>query len=96
MYASGKFALGICDICGLQYKLLELRYVIENRVSTGYKACSDCWTPDHPLNRLPEVAGSHGQDAEVLLDPRSESNNDRALAPGGHPDWLDLLTKGSV
>lgn len=96
MYASGKFALGICDICGFQYKLRELRAIIENRAGTGLKACSDCWVPDHPLNRLPEVAASHGQDREAIQDPRPANNDDRALAPGGHPNWLDLLTRGSV
>ena len=42
-YASGKFALAICDQCGQTFKLLELV-----REWKGFKVCEECYEPKHP------------------------------------------------
>lgn len=42
-YATGKRALGICDRCGFQYLLNELR-----KEWTGFKVCQECYEPKHP------------------------------------------------
>lgn len=66
-YASGKYALGECDRCGLTHSLNDLRYEYEDRRRTGFRVCSDCWSPDHPqlqFGKQPVV------DAEALRDPR--------------------------
>lgn len=42
-YAQGKHALGICDRCGLQYKLNTLR-----KEWTGFKVCVECYETKHP------------------------------------------------
>jgi len=42
-YAQGKYALGICDRCGQQYKLNSLR-----KEWTGFKVCIECYEPKHP------------------------------------------------
>jgi len=47
-FASSQRALGICDVCGFQYKLRELRNVFVKRRDTNIKACPECWDPDQP------------------------------------------------
>lgn len=42
-FASGKFALGICDRCGQQYKLLQLK-----EEWNGLRTCPECWETKHP------------------------------------------------
>lgn len=72
-YASGKKALGICDLCGLKFKLNELKSVVNNGVRTSHLACRSCWTPDHPqnfANRMRVV------DAVALRNPRPEKSLD--------------------
>lgn len=69
-YARGKRARGICDVCGLAYKLSELKEVIVRRTKTGTLACRDCWDSDHPQN-------FHGElpvyDPQALRNPRPDS-----------------------
>lgn len=60
-YASGKYALGLCDRCGQQYFLNELR-----KEWTGAKTCPECYETKHPqLEPLRHVA-----DAQALREPR--------------------------
>jgi hypothetical protein len=64
-YATGKFAKGLCDRCGFEYKLLELK-----EEWNGLKVCSNCYEPKHPqLEPLRAKA-----DPEALYKPRP--NND--------------------
>ena len=42
-YASGKFAIALCDQCGQRYKLLQLI-----KDWKGFKVCSECYEPKHP------------------------------------------------
>lgn len=68
-YAAGKYALGICDRCGLRYKLSSLKYETVNRKKTGVKVCPSCWDPDHPQNFVSEL---RPDDPRPLRDPRPE------------------------
>ena len=53
-YAQGKYALGICDRCGQQYKLNSLR-----KEWTGFKVCIECYEPKHPqLLTKPNISGA--------------------------------------
>ena len=62
-YASGKYALGICDQCGQQVMLNELKKTWE-----GFKVCWECYEPKHPqLEPLRAVS-----DPEALYQPRPE------------------------
>ena len=64
-YASGKFAVAICDRCGFKKKLHDLR-----KEWTGLKVCDACFEPKHPqLGPFNHIA-----DPEALYDPRP--NND--------------------
>ena len=42
-YASGKYALGLCDRGGFQYSLNALK-----KEWTGFKVCFECYEPKHP------------------------------------------------
>ena len=65
-YASGQKAIAICDVCGFQYKLRELKELIVK----GNKACPECWNPEQPQNRLWEFPV---EDPQALRDPRPDS-----------------------
>ena len=63
-YASGKYAIAICDRCGFRYKYTQLR-----KEWTGFSVCSECYEPKEPqLEPLPHVS-----DAEALRNPRPET-----------------------
>ena len=65
-YASGKFAKAMCDRCGFEYKLLELK-----QEWNGLKTCPECYEPKHPqLEPTPTVA-----DAQALFEPRPDNDN---------------------
>lgn len=78
-FASEKDALGICDICGLQYKLKTLRYTYEYGKRTGLRACRRDWSPDHPQNFVPDAVRANGADPEALRDPRPQTDWDRTI-----------------
>jgi|TARA_R110000824_G_scaffold46957_2_gene134365 hypothetical protein len=68
-FASGQKALAICDICGFQYRLRDLKnLVIKNKI-TALKACPECWNPDQPQNRLGEFPVS---DPQAIRNPRPD------------------------
>ena len=70
-YALGKFARALCDRCGFEYKLGELR-----EEWTGSKVCSQCYEPKQPqLEPLTATA-----DPEALYKPRP--NNDHEEGEG--------------
>lgn len=61
-FASGKYAWGMCDVCGIRCKLLELKGTTVRGKRTGILACPTCWDPDHPQNFL---------DKYVTVDPQA-------------------------
>ena len=70
LYAAGKKARGICDICGRAYYLRQLKKVIRRRVPTGLKACPTCWDPQHPQD---DQGMYRVHDPQVLREPRPDS-----------------------
>lgn len=68
-FASGKNALGVCDRCGFQYKLLELRPLTVNRNVTNLLVCDECWEPDHPQNELGRYPV---RDPQAIRNPRPD------------------------
>lgn len=90
-YASNKRALGLCDVCGFQYKLKELRTVMRKGRSTNIKACNKCWDIDHPQLKLGE---SIVYDPQALRDPRPDSAElevSRALTGESYEEWLSKV-----
>lgn len=69
-FASNKRAVALCDVCGFQYKLKELRNVIVKGRDTNVKACPECWDPDHPQLHLGEYPVD---DPQALRDPRPDN-----------------------
>lgn len=61
-FASGKYAWGMCDICGIRCKLLELRGTTVRGRKTNLLACPTCWDSDHPQNFI---------DRYVTTDPQA-------------------------
>lgn len=55
-FASGKFALGICDRCGGTFKLSSLKEERIKRIPTGNLVCEECYDPDHPQNFFGECS----------------------------------------
>lgn len=47
-FASKRNAISICDRCGEQWMLKELRREIVKQRYTGLLMCPDCWDPDQP------------------------------------------------
>jgi hypothetical protein len=69
-FATGKYALGICDICGVSYRLAELRGTTVRGRPTHLLACPICFDEDHPQNFLPEAIQ---MDAEALRVARPDN-----------------------
>jgi hypothetical protein len=68
-FASGRFSIADCDVCGFRYKLLELkRLVIKGKV-TGIMACPTCWVQDHPQLMLGMYPVN---DPQGVRDPRPD------------------------
>lgn len=77
-YASGRFAIAICDRCSFRYLLNDLR--LETLSSIGapsdtkihYKVCKWCYDPPHPHSYLPLAIKAEFPDAEQLHEPRPD------------------------
>ena len=51
-FSSGKHSIAICDRCGGQFKLTELRKEVLKTRTYNLLVCSECWDPDHPQLQL--------------------------------------------
>lgn len=63
-YTSGKFGLALCDQCGQQFKLNELK-----KEWTGFKVCDECYQPKHPQLEPKRSLN----EPQALLEPRPEA-----------------------
>jgi hypothetical protein len=83
-WANGARALAICDICGFQYRLGQLRALTINTKLTEIKACPSCWNPDHPQYMLGKT---RVEDAQAVRDPRPDTGEaqSRAMFWGWRP-----------
>ena len=76
VFATGKYALAICDRCGQQYNFNQLR-----QEWNGLKTCPECYEPKHPQLDPPY----HSADAQALpwsLPARQEPVTVFVGAPG--------------
>lgn len=62
-YASGKFALGVCDYCGQSFKLGDLQ-----KNWLGFKVCPQDYEPKEPQLEPLKYKG----DAIALFEPRPD------------------------
>lgn len=70
LYASNKRALGICDRCGFQYKLKELKSEVERHSRNHLLVCKECLDLPHPQDFLGEKPI---YDPQALRNPRPDS-----------------------
>lgn len=69
-FASGRWAISQCDVCGQRYKLKQLKSLVIKRKSTNILACPECWNPDHPQLLLGERPVN---DPQAVRNPRPET-----------------------
>ena len=69
-FASGKYAIAICDNCGFQFKLKKLKTQVVKTKRINDKVCPECWSPDHPQLQL----GMYPvEDPQALRQPRRDT-----------------------
>ena len=70
-FASGKKAIAICDRCGFQFRLKELKALVIKTKNVNILVCDECWEPDQPQLQL----GMYPvDDPQGLRDPRPDSS----------------------
>jgi hypothetical protein len=69
-FANGTRAIAICDVCGFQFKLKELRALIVKTKNVNVLACNECWSPDQPQLQLGMTPVS---DPQGLRNPRPDT-----------------------
>lgn len=70
-FASGNHGLGICDVCGFQYKLKELKELIVKQRKTNMLACRECWNEDQPQLMIGTFPVD---DPQALRNPRPDTS----------------------
>lgn len=69
-FASGKWAIAICDRCGQQFKLKTLKTEIIKTKQYNLLVCNACWDPDHPQLQLGMYPVN---DPQALRNPRRDT-----------------------
>lgn len=69
-FANGKKAIAICDRCGFQFKLSQLRKEVVKQKIYNTLVCPECWDPDQPQLLLGEVPVD---DPQALRNPRKDT-----------------------
>ena len=70
-FASGKIAIAMCDRCGFQYQLKQLRTLIIKTKNVNLLVCEECWEPDQPQLSL----GMYPvDDPQALRNPRRDNS----------------------
>ena len=69
-FASGKIAIAMCDRCGEQFKLKQLRTEIIKQRKYELLVCPECWDPDQPQLMLGTFPID---DPQALRNPRRDT-----------------------
>ena len=69
-FASGKIAIAMCDRCGRQYKLKQLKTEIIKQRQYQLLVCPECWDPDQPQLMLGTFPVD---DPQALRNPRRDT-----------------------
>lgn len=97
-FASGKYALGICDRCGIRCDYTDLKDETVRGRKRNVRVCPDCWDADHPQNFQGTVKAD---DPQALRNPRpdtgeAESRKLFSWNPVGHPSLFVQAEIGTV
>jgi hypothetical protein len=69
-FASAKIAIAICDRCGFQFRLRDLRTLVIKTKQVDMLVCKECWEPDQPQLQL----GMYPvDDPQALRNPRPDN-----------------------
>jgi len=69
-FASGKNSIAMCDRCGFQFKLTELKKEIVKTKTFNTLVCPSCWDPDQPQLQL----GMYPvDDPQAVRNPRRDT-----------------------
>jgi hypothetical protein len=69
-FASGKYAISMCDRCGQQFKLKTLKKLTIKQKQVNILVCHECWEPDQPQLSL----GLYPvDDPQALRNPRPDA-----------------------
>lgn len=72
-FSSGKHSIAICDRCGFQYKLKELKKLVIKTKQVNILVCPECWEPDQPQLQL----GMYPiDDPQAVRNPRTDTSYD--------------------
>lgn len=72
-FSSGKYSIAICDRCGFQYKLKELKKLVIKTKQVNILVCPECWEPDQPQLQL----GMYPiDDPQAVRNPRTDTSYD--------------------
>jgi len=88
-FAAGLKAIAMCDRCGQQYKLKQLKTEIIKQRKYELLVCPECWDPDQPQLMLGTFPGD---DPQALRNPRRDTTyvtsglNDEGNLSGGSRD----------
>ena len=70
-FASGKNAIAMCDRCGFQFKLKQLKGLVIKTKNVNILVCPSCWEPDQPQLQL----GMYPvDDPQALRNPRKDTS----------------------
>lgn len=69
-FASGKRAIAMCDRCGEQFKLKQLKTEIIKTKRYQILVCPECWDPDQPQLQLGMFPVD---DPQALRNPRRDT-----------------------
>lgn len=70
-FASGKYAIAVCDRCSFRAKLKDLRSLVIKGKSVNIMVCPECWEADHPQLHLGEYPVN---DPQALRNPRRDTS----------------------
>jgi len=70
-FASGKNSIAICDRCGFQFKLKQLKGLVIKTKNVNIMVCPDCWEPDQPQLQLGMFPVD---DPQAVRNPRPDTS----------------------
>ena len=70
-FASGKKAIAICDRCGFQFRLKELKALVIKTKNVNIIVCDECWEPDQPQLQIGMYPVN---DPQAVRDPRPDTS----------------------
>ena len=92
-FASGKWAIAMCDRCGQQYKLKQLKKLTIKTKQVNILVCPECWEPDQPQLSLGMYPVN---DPQALRNPRPDTTYQVSGTSGLQDSLTDNYTVQGV